>query len=189
MRKTPLVLAALLILALLAAGALASVTFTPPDTKQVKLATVVLHAEKTAGQAAGTASLVCKPDLSKGTLTIQASGLDPKKVYTVWLITPPPPQKMAKAGTPAPKMDKMGPDHNMAGKMQMMGLGRAPYKLTVDAKGKVNFAVAVKDCGKIVKQKLEIAEHPDKDAKNLKNIVPVLTAELTKMQDEKPKMK
>ena len=168
------VLGAFTFLAFGAAAVWASVTFTPPDTKEVRLGTVVLTAEKAAGKASGTATLVCTADLGKGTLTIIASGLDPKKVYTVWLV------KMAKPKAKPAKMEGKMKMEGMAG-MEMMGVGKAPYRLPVSDKGYANLAAPVKNCREVVMQRLEIVEHPTKKATDMKNMVPVFTADLMKM--------
>ena len=41
---------------------------------------------KAAGKATASLTVVCQADLTKGMLTIQANGLEPKGVYTVWLV-------------------------------------------------------------------------------------------------------
>jgi hypothetical protein len=90
-------------------------------------------------------------------------------VYTVWLV------KMAKP------MAKEKAEMKGAA-MSMMGVGKAPYVLPVDSKGYAKFTASVADCRSVVMQKLEIVEHPSKNAKDMKNIVPVFTADMSQMQ-------
>jgi len=179
MRRCAKILSVLTLVVFCIAAASASVTFTPPDTKQVKLGTVALQAEKAAGKAKGTTSLVCSSDMSKGTLTVMASGLDPRKVYTVWLVSMAKPMAKTK-----PEM-KMKSAMKMS-EMKMMGVGKAPYVLPVDAKGYAKLAAPVTNCRSVAMQMLEIVEHPSKDAKDMKNIVPIFKANLVDMmQGEK----
>jgi hypothetical protein len=146
------------IVAFAVSAVMASVTFTPPDSsKPVDMATIKLEPQKAAPKASGTASLICNKDNTKHVLTIEAKGLDPKKVYTVWFT-------------------------KMSGKkMDMAGVGKAPYVLKVDKNGVGKMTYKPTKCPTTQGwQMVEIVDHVDKNAKNMdmKNLVPVLMGKM-----------
>ena len=122
-----------------------------------------LVGQKAAPKASGTATLICNKPNTKRAFTIEARGLDTRKVYTMWLI-----RTVKKGGK---------------SKKEMLGLGKAPHVLKVDKKGKAKFVYNPKDCPDITRwQQLKIVEHKDKNAKNMKKIAPVLVGDLTKLK-------
>jgi hypothetical protein len=78
-------------------------------------------------------------------VVITAQGLKPNEVYTVWLV-------------------------NMKPKMDMAGLGAGDYAFTSDADGKGRYTgtVSAAEFGKW--QLIEIAHHPDRNPRNMKNM-------------------
>jgi hypothetical protein len=140
-----------------ASAVLASVTFTPPPASNTKMnmAMISLKAQKAAPKASGMVSLVANKDKTKCKLAIEVKGLDPKKVYTAWLVKP--------------------------GKM--MGLGSSPYRLKVDAKGNAKIVtadMAVSDA--MTWPTVEIVWHKDGNPKNVKSAVPVLVGDASKLR-------
>ena len=164
MKRTTTHLWLLVTLMSIGSYALASVTFTPPGgSKAVTMATIKLKAQKAAPKASGTASLICNKGNTKHVFTLEAKGLDPKKVYTVWFVR----SVKVKGKT----------------KMEMEGVGKAPYKLKLDAKGNAKLVYSPKDCPAVKKwQQLKIVEHPNKDPKSMKGIIPVLVGDMTKLK-------
>ncbi len=163
MKRVDAILVIGALLTLFGAAVWASVTFTPPSNGELVMHTIKLVAQKAAPKASGTATLICNKPNTKRAFTIEAKGLDPKKVYTMWLI-----RTVKKDGK---------------SKKEMKGLGKAPYVLKVDKKGHAKFVYNPKDCPDITKwQQLKIVEHKDKNAKNMKKIAPVLVANLTKLK-------
>jgi len=140
----------------------------PPSQRlatRVNMGTIALKGQKAAPKARGTAMLVCSSDNSQNELTITASGLDSKKLYTVWLM------KVVKA-------KKNGKETPVA---VMEGVGDAPYTLTVQKNGTARLATEVKTCLPNAGWKiLKVLEHPDKNLKNLKGAVTVMTGDVTK---------
>lgn len=147
---------------MMATAVAASVTFTPPDSsKAVDMMTIKLEPQKAVPKASGTASLICNKGNTKHVLTIEAKGLDPKKVYTVWFV-----KMVKKDGKEMPVME---------------GVGKAPYTLKVDKKGNAKMTYNPSECPAMQGwQMLEIVEHVDKNAKNMamKNLVPVLMGKM-----------
>ena len=163
MKKANVILAAGVLMAFIGGAVLASVTFTPPGDGELLMATVKLVGQKAAPKASGTATLICNKPNTKRAFTIEARGLDTRKVYTMWLI-----RTVKKGGK---------------SKKEMLGLGKAPHVLKVDKKGKAKFVYNPKDCPDITRwQQLKIVEHKDKNAKNMKKIAPVLVGDLTKLK-------
>ena len=78
-------------------------------------------------------------------VVITAQGLKPNEMYTVWLV-------------------------NMKPKMDMAGLGAGDYAFTSDADGKGRYTgtVSAAEFGKW--QLIEIAHHPDRNPRNMKNM-------------------
>ena len=152
-------------------AALASVGFTPPPPEnnkqpaQMNMGTIILAPQKAAPKATGTASLICSKDKKFHALVVQAAKLDPKAVYTIWIVKTVSEKKNGK----------------QVKNTVMEGVGTAPYTLKVEKNGSVALSAQEKDCLPYAGwQKLEIVLHPDKNPKNMKNTVPVLVGDITK---------
>jgi hypothetical protein len=78
-------------------------------------------------------------------VVITAQGLRPDSVYTVWLVNEKP-------------------------RMSMAGLGTADYAFTTDAEGLGRYTATVSPAELGKWQSLKIAYHPDRNARNMKNI-------------------
>lgn len=86
-------------------------------------------------------------------ITIEAKGLKPNAVYTVWLV-------------------------NMKPKMDMIGVGPGDYSFKSDDKGNAHYSANV-SAAEIEKwQVLEIPHHPDGDPKNMKKMGIALKADI-----------
>ncbi len=86
MRLHAKALIVVLVLVALGSAVCASVSFTPPGGKAMYVGSMPLTPAAAAGKATATVTMVCKTDLTTGMMTVQANGLDPKGVYTVWLV-------------------------------------------------------------------------------------------------------
>jgi hypothetical protein len=168
-RKTLVSVAASILAAFAASVALASVTFTPPPAseKKMNMAMIKLVPQEAAPKASGMAGLVANKDKSKCKLIIDIKGLDPKKVYTAWLVKP------------SKSMGKMKME------MEMQGVGITPYKLKVDSKGSAKVVSQEMDVKAMMTwQSIEIVEHKDGNPKSMsmKSMVPVLVGDATKLR-------
>jgi hypothetical protein len=140
----------------------ASVTFTPPgSTQKMLMSSLPMRASSAAPKASGVLSIVSNPAMTKFDLTVEARGLDPKKVYTVSFVN----TTMV----------------NGKSKTQMSGIGTAPYAVKPDSKGYAKVAVSVNYDPRKKWQTVEIVEHPDKNPKNMNKIVPILTGDVNKL--------
>ena len=140
----------------------ASVSFMPPGGSQdVMMSAIPLLGQTAAPKATGTVTVVSDKDKKNCTVTLQASGLDPKKVYTVHYV------KAVKNGKKTTTT--------------MEGVGVAPYTLTVDNKGNAQMMYKPASCADVLAwPKIEVVAHPDGNAKGTK-ITPVLVGDLTKL--------
>lgn len=86
-------------------------------------------------------------------LTIDAKGLKPNGVYTVWLV-------------------------NMKPAMEMSGLGAGDYSFKSDSKGNGRYSATIPGAELEKWQMLIIAYHPDGDPKNMKRHKDALKGEL-----------
>ncbi|MCI0528536.1 MAG: hypothetical protein L0Y56_13940 [Nitrospira sp.] len=86
-------------------------------------------------------------------ITIEAKGLKPNAVYTVWLV-------------------------NMKPKMDMVGVGTGDYLFKSDDKGNGHYSANVSAAELEKWQVLEIAYHPDGDPKNMKKMEIALEADI-----------
>jgi len=86
-------------------------------------------------------------------VVITASGLKPDEVYTVWLV-------------------------NMKPKMDMAGLGTGVYAFNSDASGNGKYTAAVSGAELGKWQIIEVAHHPDRNPRNMKNMGIALKGEL-----------
>src|SRR3972149_6412198 len=116
---------------------------------------IMLKADKAGKGANGEA--VIKEMGDQREITITMTGLKPNAVYTVWLV-------------------------NMKPKMDMIGVGMGDYSFKSDDKGMGSYmaSVSAMELGKW--QMLEIAYHPDGDAKNMNNMGIALKAGLKMMK-------
>ena|SRR6266545_1726598 len=105
---------------------------------------LTLHPGPGAKGAHGTA-VVKDKDTDQKEITIKATGLKPDGVYTVWLV-------------------------NMKPKMDMVGVGTGDFSFKADDKGKGNYTATIPTTEFAKWKMLEIAHHPDGDAKNMKNM-------------------
>ena len=83
-------------------------------------------------------------------ITVTTTGLKPNSVYTVWLV-------------------------NMKPKMDMAGVGNGDYSFKTDAKGNATYTANISNAELEKWEMLEIAYHPDGNAKNMKNMKIALT--------------
>lgn len=146
-----------------ASVAFASVTFVPPTEpkKSMDAAVIKLMPQRTAPKASGMAMLASDQSKAKCVFSVEAKGLDPKKVYTVWLTG---------LKGPGGKVD--------AAKMQGFG-----GTLKVDAGGHAKLATPVGACTNVLKwQKVEIIEHTSGNPKDMKKIAPVLIGDVTQFK-------
>lgn len=86
-------------------------------------------------------------------IDINATGLSPNSVYTVWFV-------------------------NMKPKKQETGAGQPPYMFKTDAKGHGTYSAPLKESPHGAWQTLMIVEHPNGDPRDMKNMVGALSAEL-----------
>ena len=94
-------------------------------------------------------------------ITINATGLKPNAVYTVWLVS----MKPSLIPLAKPKMEKAG-------------LGEGDYSFKSDGTGAGHYAGAISTTELEKWQMLKIAHHPDGDATNMKNMGIALNADL-----------
>ena len=94
-------------------------------------------------------------------ITINASGLQPKSVYTVWLVS----VKSSMIPFMKPKMEKTG-------------LGEGDYSFKTDDTGDGQYAGAISTTDLEKWQMLKIAHHPDGDPTNMKNMEIALNGDL-----------
>jgi hypothetical protein len=112
---------------------------------------LTLMADKSQKGASGTASINDK------SIKIEAEGLRPNGVYTVWFV-------------------------NMKPKKQEMGAGAMPYMLKTDANGKGTYESSLSESPFGKWSVLMIVLHPTGDPKDMKNMVPALSAMIPKNQ-------
>jgi hypothetical protein len=112
---------------------------------------IPLKAEKDNPAASGTAFL------GDGKIRIQAEGLRPDGVYTVWFV-------------------------NMKPKKQEAGAGSAPYTFRTDGQGKGSYDAALSESPFGKWSMIMVVRHPTGDPADMKNMVPALSAGIPKMQ-------
>lgn len=93
--------------------------------------------------------------LSESSISIQAKGLRPNGVYTVWFV-------------------------NMKPKKQEAGAGQAPYTFKSDNKGNGTYTSSLNESPFGRWQTVMIVLHPDGDPMNMKNMVGALSAMIPK---------
>ena len=108
-----------------------------------------LMAAKEAPGANGTAVL------SESSLSVQAKGLKPNAVYTVWFV-------------------------NMKPAKEEAGAGKAPYMFKTDAAGNGRYESAISGSQFGKWAMIMIVRHPTGDPMDTKNMVPALSAEIPK---------
>jgi len=92
-------------------------------------------------------------NLTKDGLSIQARGLKPKSVYTVWLVNMEPQKSEAGAGT-------------------------MPYMFKTDSKGKGNYEASLSESPFGKWQMVMVMLHSDGNPKNMKSMVEALSAKI-----------
>lgn len=105
---------------------------------------ITLKADK-GGQGAKGAVVITDGTAGQKAITITMTGLKPNSVYTVWLV-------------------------NMKPKMDMLGVGTGDYSFKSDGKGIGNYTAAIANAELEKWQMLEIAYHPDGNAKDMKKM-------------------
>jgi len=111
---------------------------------------IALKADK-AGQGAKGEVAIADGKASQKEIAISMTGLKPNSVYSVWLV-------------------------NMKPKMDMLGVGTGDYSFKSDGKGIGNYTATISNAELEKWEMIEIAYHPDGDAKNMKNIQIALMA-------------
>ena len=94
-------------------------------------------------------------------ITINATGLKPNAVYTVWLVS----MKPSLIPLVKPKMEKTG-------------LGEGDYSFKSDDTGDGHYAGGISTTALEKWQMLKIAHHPDGDPRNMKNMEIALNGDL-----------
>jgi len=105
---------------------------------------ITLKADK-AGQGAKGEVVIADGKAGQKEITISMTGLKPNSVYTVWLV-------------------------NMKPKMDMLGVGTGDYLFKSDGKGIGNYTATISNAELEKWEMLEIAYHPDGNAKNMKKM-------------------
>ncbi len=108
-----------------------------------------LMADKNEPGASGTFTL------TDDTLTVQAKGLHPDSVYTVWFV-------------------------NMKPKMSEAGAGQSPYMFKTDAQGNGAYTASLTESPIGKWQMVMIVLHPNGNPKDMKHMVNALTTSLPK---------
>lgn len=110
---------------------------------------ITLKSEK-AGQEAKGQVIIADVQAGQRGITVTTTGLKPNSVYTVWFV-------------------------NMKPKMDMAGVGNGDYSFKTDAKGNATYNANISHAELEKWEMLEIAYHPDGNAKNMKNMQIALT--------------
>ena len=105
---------------------------------------ITLKTDK-AGQGAKGEVVIADGKAGQKEITISMTGLKPNSVYTVWLV-------------------------NMKPKMDMLGVGTGDYSFKSDGKGIGNYTATISNAELEKWEMLEIAYHPDGNAKNMKKM-------------------
>lgn len=105
---------------------------------------IALKADK-AGKGAKGEVAIADAKAGQKEITITMTSLKPNSVYTVWLV-------------------------NMKPKMDMIGVGSGDYSFKTDDKGTGNYSAAISNAELEKWQMIEIAYHPDGDAKDMKKM-------------------
>ena len=118
---------------------------------------ITLKADK-AGQGAKGEVVITDGKAGQKEIAITMTGLKPNSVYTVWLV-------------------------NMKPKMDMLGVGTGDYSFKSDGKGIGNYTATISNAELEKWEMLEIAYHPDGDAKDMKKMQITLNG-LVKMKKQ-----
>jgi len=110
-----------------------------------------LRAEKDSPAASGTAFL------GDGNIRVQAEGLRPNGVYTIWFV-------------------------NMKPKKHEAGAGSAPYTFRTDRQGKGSYDAVLSESPFGKWSMIMVVRHPTGDPADMKNMVPALSAGIPKKQ-------
>jgi hypothetical protein len=104
-----------------------------------------------AGRGAKGEATITDGKAAQKEITIAVTGLKPNSVYTVWLV-------------------------NMKPKMDMLGVGTGDYSFKSDDKGIGNYTATISNAELEKWEMLEIAYHPDGNAKDMKKMQIALKA-------------
>ncbi len=115
-------------------------------------ADIPLKADKAHEGASGTLSL------SEDALSIEAKGLRPNSVYTVWFV-------------------------NMKPKKHEAGAGEAPYMFKTDAQGTGSYKSSLQESPFGKWEMVMVVLHPKGDPTDMKDMVPALSAKVPKSVD------
>ena len=163
MKRLVCLLAVPAVIALTLTAVLASVTFTPPgSSKPVRMGTGMLTPSTSAPKASGTATFMGNMDRSGYAMSLQISGLDPKKVYTV-------------------QFSKTSKHKGMKG---VTTVNKPQLVLTVDKTGRSQVSKNFKTNPLLDWTNLAIVEHRDKNPRSTSKTVAVLTIDLYKLNHE-----
>lgn len=91
--------------------------------------------------------------LSEKSLSIQAKGLHPNSVYTVWFV-------------------------NMKPKKTEAGAGKAPFMFKTDNRGNGNYSASLSEAPFGKWQMIMVVLHPDRDPMNMKGLVGALSTKI-----------
>lgn len=94
-------------------------------------------------------------NLTASNMTINAKGLKPNSVYTVWFVNMKPTKSQA-------------------------GAGSMPYMFKTDSKGEGNYSASLSESPFGKWQMVMVMRHPDGDPGNMKNMAEALAAEVPK---------
>ena len=160
MKRLVCTLAVSALIAFTLTAVLASITFTPPGSnKPVRMGTGMMTPSKSAPKASGTATFMGNLDRSGYAMSLQMSGLDPKKVYTV----------------------QFSKTIKHKGMKNVTTVNKPQLVLTVEKTGRSQVSQSFKTNPLIDWTDLAIVEHLDKNPKSTAKTVAVLTIDLYKL--------
>lgn len=163
MKKLICLLAIPALTALILTAVLGSVTFTPPGSnKPVRMGTGMMTPSKSAPKASGTATFMGNMDRSGYAMSLQMSGLDPRKVYTV----------------------QFSKTIKHKGMKDVTTVNKPQIVLTIGKTGRSQVSQNFTTNPLIDWTNLAIVEHPDKNPKSTAKISAVLTIDLYKLNHE-----
>jgi hypothetical protein len=128
--------------------ALAVLVFTVPAARAGEVS-LPLKAEKDSPRASGEASL------GEDTIRVQAEGLRPNEVYTVWFV-------------------------NMRPRKEEIGAGSAPYAFRTDDQGNGSYESGLSESPFGAWSSIMVVRHPTGDPADMKNMAPALSVNIPK---------
>jgi hypothetical protein len=163
MKRLVCLLAVLALIAFALTAVVASVTFTPPGSnKPVRMGTGMLTPYRSAPKASGTATFMGNMDRSGYAMSLQISGLDPRKVYTV----------------------QFSKTSKHKGMKDVTTVNKPQLVLTVEKTGRSQVSQNFKTNPLLEWTDLAIIEHPDKNPRSAVKTVAVMTIDLYKLNHE-----